>query len=193
MRLFFAVEIQGPACGRLQEALRELASSRADVKWVSGGMHLTLAFLGETSESRLTAVKEAGARTALAAKPARASLTHLGAFPSWEKPRVLWAGVGPGPGHDALVDAARSLKGHLEAGGFQTEERGFTPHATLGRVRGPKGADRLLERAKKWRDEAAWKEASFEVKELSLINSVLGPDGPRHEAIERYPFQGEPA
>jgi 2'-5' RNA ligase len=193
VRLFFAVEIRGPAFGRLQDALRELAASRADVRWVCADMHLTLAFLGETPGSRLTAAKEAGALTALAAKPAQASLTHLGAFPSWEKPRVLWAGVGAGPGHDALVGAAAALKGHLQTGGFQTEERAFTPHATLGRVRGPKGADRLLERAKRWLEGPAWEGADFEVRELALIQSQLGPDGPRYAAIERYPFQGGPA
>lgn len=183
MRLFWAVEAGPPAAERLREACADLRGAGADVKWVSS-FHLTTAFLGELPPARAKAAAEAGQRAVSGMRAARARVTGLGAFPSWKRPRVLWAGLDES-GRKALTEAARLLHKELIEEGFQLEKSDFIPHITLGRVRSARDLEKLERRLEPWSLEKAWDGASFDVKELVLFESRLSPAGPAYAARAR--------
>lgn len=186
VRLFFAVEVGEPAAGALGRAAAALRRAGADVRWTRPPYHLTLAFLGETDPGGLKAARRAG-RESLGGLPgARVAFSGLGAFPSWERPRVVWGGVGAGAGE--LAEAAARLSARLREAGFALEERPFTAHATLGRVRSPRGAGALGALARELDRPEAWTEAGFDMKEVVLLESRLSPEGPAYAAMERYPL-----
>ena len=56
----------------------------------------------------------------------------LGSFPSLRRPRVLFVGIQAPAGLEALYHAIESACARL---GYASEERGFSPHLTIGRVK----------------------------------------------------------
>src|SRR5262245_964923 len=89
----------------LEEPTREAVSARSDrlrplsraVAWVpSQNLHLTLKFLGEQSDSRLSDALLGMEEVAADHAPFAIKLHGLGGFPGMERPRILWVGVAEG-------------------------------------------------------------------------------------------------
>src|SRR3989338_10233288 len=97
MRAFLAIELPEAVRARLAALQRDLASAKADVKWVDPNhLHVTMRFLGEIAEPQRQAVAVLIERVAGATAPMRLQLVELGAFPSPSAPRVLWVGIQEG-------------------------------------------------------------------------------------------------
>ncbi len=135
-RTFIAIELGQELkaeLDRLQERLREQVPPHS-VRWVQpDGLHLTLKFLGDTPLARVEEVKSALARAAAGSEPFSFSVGGLGCFPNTRQPRVVWVGVQEPTG--ALTHLQRAVEAHIAPLGFPTEQRPFSPHLTLGRVR----------------------------------------------------------
>jgi 2'-5' RNA ligase len=71
------------------------------------------------------------ARVAKNFAPLQARARGLGAFPSPERPNVLWVGVEA----EGLIKLQRDVEGQLAELGFDQETRPFHPHVTVGRVK----------------------------------------------------------
>lgn len=178
MRAFIAIDLDREIKSALVTLVHGLKALRADVRWVdAGGMHLTLKFLGPIEESRALRVRgimdEVGRRHA----PLSLRLEGTGAFPSDRAPRVLWAGVAAEPGLLALQE---DLDAALEAEGFERERRAFTPHLTLGRVKGPDGLARAMAELGAHRGDAF---GAMTVRTLALFESVLRPEGAEYRIV----------
>ena len=123
MRLFIAILLSDPAKRHL---LRAVDALRADAK--SGiftreeNLHLTLAFLGETT--RVRDLEQA--MTAISFTPFELVIRSAGNFHR----SVQWAGVEPSP---PLLQLVKDLQAQLKKQGFSTDERAFCPHITLAR------------------------------------------------------------
>jgi RNA 2',3'-cyclic 3'-phosphodiesterase len=135
LRTFIAIELDDELCtnlGRIQDRLRSRISP-GSVRWVGlEGIHLTLKFLGDTTEAQAEQVKAALARAAAAVEHFSFSVGSLGCFPNTRQPRVVWVGVQESTG--ALARLHRAVEAEVSPLGFPTERRGFSPHLTLGRV-----------------------------------------------------------
>ena len=106
------------------------------VRWVKGtDIHLTVRFLGATPQQAVNEIAE-GMREQLASfQSPQVRVTGTGVFPAATRPRVLWLDVnGQTERLQALEEAIHQVVGPL---GFPREEREFTPHITIGRVRYP--------------------------------------------------------
>ena len=184
-RLFVAIEIGDVgkrALGRIQSRLRRLLPS---VRWGKPDtVHLTLRFIGDTDESRVGDAADALARAAAGCAPFDFTLRGVGAFPDARRPRVLWIGVEePGGSLAALADR---LNARLSAAGFPPEERPFSPHITIGRIRDRAGGD-CVSALSPLHDEPA---ARARASEACLFRSALTPAGPIHTVLCRAPFNG---
>lgn len=123
----------------------------------------------------------AAAAEAVAPSPAEAALDALGAFPSWDAPRVVWAGVGRGAAELCALEAA--LRPRLAAAGFPVENRPFVPHLTLGRVKDRRKGAALRAAAASWTGAAAWAGAVFPCGPVRLFSSVLTSAGAVHAEV----------
>jgi 2'-5' RNA ligase len=105
----------------------------AGVRWVRPeGLHLTLRFLGWSSEPALESLEPALLAAAGECPTSAARLSGLGLFPERGSPRVLWLGVDL----DACVEKLQqACERAAVAVGFAPEPRGFRSHLTLGRWR----------------------------------------------------------
>lgn len=183
MRLFIAVPVSGEFLESAEEIQKFLMTSRADVKWVPpANMHLTLHFLGEVGD--WSPIREILARAGDFAE-FDISLGAAGAFPSVEHPRVLWAGITEGAGN--LKKIAEFLGAALAEKGFKVDSRPFSPHLTLGRVRGPGGIRELARLLTEI--PASEKRHILKICSLHLVESRLGPGGPSYTAIYSSPLR----
>jgi RNA 2',3'-cyclic 3'-phosphodiesterase len=147
--------------------------------------HLTLRFLGEVEE-RLAEVIGSALDPALAPiSPFDLQLAGVGAFPSPERPRVVWAGVSVGSRETATL--AHLVEGVLAPLGFPREGRAFVPHVTLLRIRTSldrRRAEVLLTSGAKVGSPV------LRVTEVLVQKSTLTRTGAVHETLHRSPLGG---
>ena len=177
MRLFVALDLPDS----LRDALRPLLQERIPgAKWVSPEtLHLTLRFLGECSEEICLALRSGLQK--IASLPFSLALNGVGAFPSVQRPRVLWAGLDSGPEIYTLQKQIESLAGSL---GIAPETSPFSPHLTLARLKYPAPAEtaRFLLKFR------GLNGAPFEIKEFHLYSSRLSPKGAEHRKEATFPL-----
>jgi len=174
VRSFVAVplpeKIQADIFAAAQELSRRLP--QLGVKW-SGkveNLHITVKFLGQIEEEKLTALAEDLARTVAPLPRFRLELRGMGAFPSPRKANVVWAGVEDGA--RGLTAIAEAVEGVGERFGFAREQRAFTGHVTVGRSKG-RGVD-----ARTALDAFAGRSfGATTVEEVHVYESRLGGEG----------------
>ncbi|MFC2058662.1 RNA 2',3'-cyclic phosphodiesterase [Chloroflexota bacterium] len=177
IRAFIAIELPEPvkeALGRILSELKEMDHS--PVKWVDPeGIHLTLKFLGNIPDGRVTAITTAYSGASNDASPFRLELNGLGAFPNLRKPRVVWVGMGGDIAN--LLKLQKNIERALVPLGFPAEKRSFSPHLTLGRVRDRASAPERHSLGEIVASLKAGGTPSFEVSSVSLIRSTLTREG----------------
>jgi 2'-5' RNA ligase len=160
---------------QFHSALRETG---APLKLVDlGNMHLTLKFLGNTNEDLVPKITQTMNDSLEGMEPFSIQFGGTGAFPSLGHMRVVWIGV---HGAEKLISMAEYLNEELAGLGFKKEKRKFSPHLTLGRVKGGRHKDRLADVIKSWGKEDF---GSLEVGGVCLKKSVLSPKGPTYSIV----------
>lgn len=185
LRTFIAVEL-GKAIRDRAVALQDvLARTGAQVKWVEReNLHVTLLFLGEVDEREVPEICRAVAETCAARTPFEMVVEAVGCFPNARRPRVIWVGVGQGT--QELVALHDALEAPLLARGcYRREERRYTPHITLGRVKADRPSDHLAAALAK---QAGWRGGSTQVEEVLVLSSELRPQGPVYTVLSRAPL-----
>lgn len=130
MRLFVALPIQERAAAELKDWVSRHRQTLAFRKWTHPlDYHITLQFLGETSEAQAEQLQ--AALSGVRAQPFELELAGGGVFGQPSAPRVLWSGVRGDSErlaslHHTVVQATKPL-------GFVPEERPYAPHITLAR------------------------------------------------------------
>ena len=104
------------------------------LRWVMNGkMHLTLKFLGNTTQGSIDNLNEALFNAVKSAKVINLSISGTGAFPVKGRPNVLWLGIKGDI--DELKQLTVNINNSLEPLGFITEKREFLPHVTIARIK----------------------------------------------------------
>ena len=113
---------------RLRQTLGEEA-----IRWVpTHNLHLTLKFLGNVPVSHLEFIKQMLAQVAESTPQFDMQIGGIGSFPSSKRPRVLWVGI---HAPTSLASLQRMIEEGANRLGFEKEERAFSPHLTVGRIR----------------------------------------------------------
>ena len=170
MRLFVAIDLPDAVKDQLDALLTPIPSAR----WVKRQqMHLTLFFLGETD--RLADIQTALA--GIEARPFELTLTGVGRFPKRRKqpPRVLWAGIDAEP---ALTQLHHQVTTALTDIGFEAEDRPFSPHITLARLKTREPLPEVDAFLSAYR---AFHTPAIAITEFVLFSSVLAPQGARYQ------------
>lgn len=134
LRLFIALELPHTIKNALAGYVAPLQQLSRGVRWVKPeNVHLTLKFLGDTPNTKITAIQELLATVCPNFTPLIIEVAGAGVFPNARRPQVLWVGL-----HDASVQLgklAEEIDTQLHQLGFPRETRPFSPHVTIGRVR----------------------------------------------------------
>lgn len=177
MRLFVALELDRALKRALAAAGGEAPLLGRGVKPVAEALlHLTLRFVGETSDDRITELIDAVEEVAAVTPRFAVVVRGLGVFPKPRAARVLWAGLEPSP---PLLALARNLDAAVRRRGFPPDAHGFSPHITLARA---KGAPARLEGPL---DPERPRFGEQEVDEIVVMESQLSPRGPTYVPLSR--------
>jgi len=172
LRLFVAVALPP----ELKLSLSLLASGLPGAKWVDpGNYHLTLRFIGEIDEGQAEDVD--AALNHIRAHRFDVALATVGHFGL----RQLCVGV---ERSDALQHLHAKIESALSRLGFAPEDRRYTPHVTLARLKGTSEARLQAYLAQ----HALYRAPPFRVERFSLIASYLTKSGAIYEAQADYPL-----
>lgn len=174
-RLFIAIDLPEPVKEAVDGIVgRDLAGARRVPR---EQLHLTLRFIGEADEKMLQAIKRAlsgvnGVSFSLALK-------EVGHFPPGRHPRVLWVGMEESV---PLRGLHHEIELALTVAGIPTEERRFSPHITIARLKEtpPAKVTALEER------QHLFSAGPFPVEEFYLYSSILTHDGAIHKREATY-------
>lgn len=182
MRLFVAVNLPGGVRDDLSRAAAPLRETPFPVKWIEpDGVHLTLKFLGDVVEERVPAVVSGIEDACRGVMVFTLGMSGFGAFPSPQRPRVIWVGCEPVP---ALELLQHGMEREMQLLGFPLDGRPFQPHLTLGRVR--RGAGALPGFAALL--DALSFECEFLVESVDLMQSTLSRAGARYTRRHAVPL-----
>jgi 2'-5' RNA ligase len=182
LRTFIAVELSKAIRDRCIALQETLARSATDVKWVEEeNLHVTLLFLGEVEDRDIPALCKAVAECCARQPAFPITIETVGCFPNPRRPRIVWVGVGTGSPelcqlHDALEPPL------LDLGCYRREDRQYTPHITLGRVKSDRPTDSLAAALAK---QAKWHGGTTDVREVLVLSSELTPKGPMYSVLSR--------
>lgn len=190
LRTFIAVDLGKAIRDRLVSLQERLAQSGAPVKWVEAeNLHVTLLFLGEVEDRDLPAVCSAVADICREQAPFTMAVEKVGCFGNPRRPRTLWVGVGKGaPEVCAIHDALEAPL--LALGCYRREERKYTPHITIGRVRTDRPNNALAAALTK---HSGWQAGETLVREILVLSSELTSDGPIYTVLSRAKLGSEGA
>jgi 2'-5' RNA ligase len=135
LRAFLAAELPPNLQDAIQTATASVRRSLgADlVRWVPAhNVHLTLKFLGDVSPASLDLIKHMLETEAGNHEPFDATIEGFGCYPSARRPRILWVGLEAPPSLSSLHHDLNAAAARL---GYPAEDRDFSPHLTIGRVR----------------------------------------------------------
>ncbi|MGC8873306.1 MAG: RNA 2',3'-cyclic phosphodiesterase [Chloroflexia bacterium] len=187
IRTFLAVEIPASVQQGLARVQEQLKHVRPPVRWVAPHqIHLTLNFLGEIPAQKLPAVQEAARQAAGEAAPFELEAIGLGTFPNLRRPRVVWVGLGGEL--EALHRLQARLSEELAARGFPPEERPFSPHLTLGRVRPQARPEEARALGQAIAGIPSPSLGRWRVEEIRVMRSDLRPEGPLYTVLYTAPL-----
>lgn len=185
VRAFVAVNLEPGLKEALAHVQQRLKATRADVGWVRPeNIHLTLKFLGQVGENHLGPVGEALGAAARGFGSFRLVLGGLGAFPQPRAARVIWVGISQGA--EAVAKLQARVETGLEPLGFPREQRPFSAHLTLGRVRGPGHREQLAVALSSMPTEPV---GEMVLDRIELMKSDLGPEGARYSVLQSFPLE----
>jgi 2'-5' RNA ligase len=184
LRTFIALDLGKTIRDKAVALQDSLARAGSDVKWVEPeNLHVTLLFLGEVDDRDVPAVCRTVADCCREHEPFTMSVENVGCFGNPRRPRTIWVGVGEGTA--AVVALHTALEGALlELGCYRREDRQFTPHITLGRVKhdAEGSLDALAALLAK---KAEWQAGEVAVREVLVMSSELTSQGPIYAILSR--------
>jgi RNA 2',3'-cyclic 3'-phosphodiesterase len=192
MRLFVALDIDDAIRERIRLFANELRALAPNVRWVSTeSLHITLKFIGEQPEPKVTAIEAALAK--VSGPSTRISFRGCGFFPTAKSPRVFWIGVEAGA---ELAQLANQIEEALVPLGIEKEKRRFSPHITLARAGGGSGAPGRQKGDRPNQSFAALQKrlagipspefGTMTAREFFLYQSQLSSQGSRYTKIARF-------
>lgn len=181
VRAFLAILV--PSAAELLETLRTDADLQSlPVRWLlPEGLHVTLAFLGESPSRQLATAWPGIAEAIAGGRPAPLALQRPEPFPDAQRPRLIVAPILDGRG--LLQELQAALVDTLADNGYALEDRTFRPHVSLGRLRPPllRGQPAAIAGALR---NVEWPGAtSFTAQSVCLMRSDLFPDGARYTVL----------
>ena len=181
MRLFTAIDLPADVIANLENLLACLKPA-ARIGWSPPeNLHITTKFIGEWPEERLDELK--ATLGALPAHPAiPIAIEKLGFFPNPHSPRVFWAGVHAG---DALAQLARETEDALAALGIAKEQRAFSPHLTLARIKTPGKQPALMQAVAQL---PSLEFGAFTADRFFLYRSRTAPSGSVYTKLAEFPL-----
>jgi RNA 2',3'-cyclic 3'-phosphodiesterase len=184
VRVFIAVPLPADLKAKLVALQQEFRRLPLEAAWVrEAGFHITLKFLGEVNSSLIAPIVACMTTATQHYHPFSLTVSGVGVFPHESSPRVLWVGVRDMTG--LLRQVQQTLGAHLTQLGYPPEDRPFSPHLTLARVKRISRRGEFLAGLKAHREAVL---GQLDVDHIELVESQLHPAGARYSLVHAAHF-----
>jgi len=182
MRTFIAVDLDDSLKTHFVNIINRLDTGTGSIKWITRqGMHITLKFLGEISESQKSDVERVLDQVTNKHSSFLLQCRGAGTFPHNSKnPRVLWIGLDK---NEALETLHSDIEEELAGLGFPKDNRLFFPHLTLGRVKKKVQLHTVLSGLQQYHHEHF---GDIIVKKVIYYRSTLKPAGAEYTVLSEH-------
>ena len=191
VRSFIAIPVPSEGIEVLEQVVKNLDQEIGrHVRWVRPeGIHVTLKFMGDIPAATVEQLLEALPPVAAGFSPFKLAISGLGVFPNIQRPRVLWAGLDGGLKIlSKLQLAVNEAVGIL---GLPKEQRPFSPHLTLGRVRRDVSEGQLRRIGEVMSSTEIPSVPAWPADTVNLMRTELDPAGSRHYLVGSAPIGGK--
>jgi 2'-5' RNA ligase len=182
MRTFIAIPISEVIKSKLTETQKELKTGiKGGISWVDPSLtHITLKFLGDIDESYVPSLIKGLQNAIHEVQCFDTTCGGLGCFPNAHQPRVIWLGVKKDL---RLIELQKLTENVCTLLGFPEEEKKFSPHLTLGRVKGNLMPAELMFLDGRIKSEANSSSLIMPVTKIVLFKSQLARTGPTYHPL----------
>lgn len=174
MRAFVAVDLPAEMHDKIADVQSKFNTFK--FKFVDPSIvHITLKFLGDVPEERISQVSQA--LDSVSCAPFRVNVKGVGVFPKPKFAKVIWLGF-----DGDFEQLYNSVEQSLSPFEFEESLHKFSAHATLARVKylPKKKKKEFLETVEELRDVDI---GSMDINALKLKKSILTPQGPLYETL----------
>ena len=183
-RTFIAIDI--PVSREIKEILQlfahRLESER--IKWLKeDNLHLTLKFLGDTNEEKIEHIGSKLRQLATQSLQFSLTIKNAGVFKSLARPTIVWLGFEES---DPLGLLKNTIEKEISALDYPEEQRKFTPHLTIGRIKSLKNKKALQQIVQEFQQKTI---LQFTVAEIIFYESILSYNGPEYIKLGSYPLK----
>ncbi len=189
LRAFIAIELPVPIQNAIQQetaVLRQALDSTL-VRWVpSHNVHLTLKFLGDVSPANIKLLTQTLSQEADQQPAFDIQIGGIGSFPTSRRPRVIWIGLHAPAVLESLQRCIESAAARL---GYAPEERPFSPHLTIGRVRQNLPASSIQKIRTSLEATKVGNLGSAKVDSIHLFKSDLNSNGSVYTKLSSAPLK----
>ncbi len=190
IRAFIAIELPTELRERMSEFQAGLKRPQQRfVKWVNpGSVHLTLKFLGNVKSKQLDFIKKELHDIAKDSQAFFIRTSETGCFPNLQRARVFWLGLGGDI--EELLKLQGKIDGALSRIGFPQENRPFTAHLTLARIKEDCSKEDRVEFGALVKDASFQQTFSMKIEAVSLMRSQLTPAGAVYTQLAEFRLTG---
>ncbi|MBT0664970.1 RNA 2',3'-cyclic phosphodiesterase [Geobacter pelophilus] len=175
-RLFVAIDLPE----EVRRTICRLQEETLGFKWVpEEQLHLTLRFVGDADNEQYQQLSQNLA--AINSDAFTFTLKALGHFPHHGPPRILWIGIDRCPD---LMALQREVEAACVTAGFAADQRPFSPHITIARLKDASIAEVKSFAAR----HSLFRSAMCAVNSFHLYASTLLPKGAVHQRLNSFPL-----
>lgn len=182
IRAFIAIDIEDHTLiQRILDIQKEFSQTGAKLKLVEPeNIHFTLKFLGSISPAMVDKIYESMKKIEFT--PFELELYGVGCFPNLSRINNVW--IGTRKGKEGIIHIYEDLEAQLRQLKFPPERKGYTPHATIARVKSAYNKDKLAKIISKL---SSLEIGSMTVNSIRLKESKLKPKGPEYSTLRSIP------
>jgi RNA 2',3'-cyclic 3'-phosphodiesterase len=180
-RVFIAVKVNPEDKLLNMISLFRAGLKEENIKWTDpDNFHITLAFLGATEEHNIKLASKMLMEVCKGSPAFEIIIRGAGVFKNLKNPRVIWTATEPS---EELILLQDNIKLGLKDIGISIEERAFSPHLTLGRIKSIKSNIALESLITKYGKDLMQRQAVYEI---ILYESILMHSGPVYKPLGKF-------
>jgi 2'-5' RNA ligase len=184
MRIFVGIKLDETIRESIARELQPFKKIANSIRWTeSRNIHLTLKFIGESSDDLLGRIEAALLAAKIPVAPFPLKIAGFGKFPAGDNLHIFWAGVDDTPQIRTLFEWIENALAPL---GIAREVQPFNPHITLGRNKARYNFKTLFELLTEKQDIFL---AECMVASFQLFSSRLTPAGPLYKILKEIPLE----
>jgi len=177
-RCFIAINLPEEIKSKLEKLIDELKKYyKTSIRGTEiENLHLTLHFLGDLAENQIQQVQQILDFKTKGFRQTQLLTDKIGAFPDLNQPRIIYLDCRQPNGY-SLAKLQLGIAQALNKIGIQTDNRPWTPHLTLARVK-----QAIIFKPEKFTMPAL----QIPMISIELMSSQLNADGPEYKVISNF-------